>query len=235
MDDALAAERGGANRIELCSALSLGGLTPSIGTLSEVKQRVSIPVLPMLRPRPAGFCYSDAEFATMQRDAELFLQHRADGVVFGILHADGAVDAGRCRKLLESCGTGEKVFHRAFDVTPDPLLALDELIDLGFTRVLTSGQQPTALEGADFIRKLIEHADGRIEILPGAGVRPNNVAELVRKTCCTQIHLSARTTRCDASTKARPEIKFSNSLTAGHDYDSTDEEIVHAVVETLRK
>ena len=165
IDDAIAAERGGADRVELCSALFLGGLTPSIGTLDEARARLRIPIIAMVRPRSGGFCYTAAEFATMERDAAAALAHGADGVVFGILHPDGTIDLDRTRGIRQIIGARQAVFHRAFDVTPDPFRALDQLVDLGITRVLTSGQQPDVIQGAALIRKLVEHARGRIEIL----------------------------------------------------------------------
>src|SRR4051794_21066209 len=129
VEDALAAQGGGADRLELNAALALGGLTPSLGALLEVKAAVALPVLVMIRPRPGGFAYSDADFKVMQRDADLALQHGADGIVFGILTAEGHVDADRCRRLVRQTGARAAVFHRAFDVTPDPLAALEQLID----------------------------------------------------------------------------------------------------------
>jgi copper homeostasis protein len=234
VDDALAAERGGAHRIEFCSALTLGGLTPSLGALVEAKSRVNISVLPMLRPRAAGFCYSEQEFETMLRDAELFVRHGAEGLVFGILNTDGTVDTTRCARLIAAANGEPCIFHRAFDVTPDPFRAMEQLIELGFARILTSGQQPTAIEGATLIRDLIDRAEGRIEILPGAGIRPANVVKLIRATGCTQIHLSARLTRSDNSTSARPQIKFSNTTGDERQYGCTDETIVHAAVEAVQ-
>jgi copper homeostasis protein len=196
--DAVAAEAAGADRLELNAALELGGLTPSLGTLLEVKRTTRVPVVAMIRPRPGGFVYSDAEFATMRRDAELALEHGADGLAFGILTSDRAIDLVRTRELTRLMGgRGQAVFHRAFDLTPDPVGALGRLIDLGVTRVLTSGQRATAGEGAALIRRLIEHARGRIEVLPGGGVRPGNVADLVAETGATQVHGSFSVARSD--------------------------------------
>jgi copper homeostasis protein len=191
VEDCVAAESGGADRIELCAAISTGGLTPSLGTLVEAKKRVKIPVMAMVRPRAGGFCYSDEDFAVMRRDAALMVEHGADGIVFGIVHADGSVGTKRCGKIVEIAGDRQTVFHRAFDVVAEPLRALDELVDLGFTRVLTSGQNKTAYEGRLLIERLIRRAAGRIEVLPGGGVRAHNVLELVEETGCTQVHMTA--------------------------------------------
>src|SRR3954454_11031010 len=184
IDDAIQAQAGGAKRVELCSALFLGGLTPSIGTMQSARQQVRIPIMAMVRPRGGGFCYSDAEFATMERDAEAFVAAGADGLVFGIVNANGTIDKKRPRRLRDIAGAKQTVFHRAFDVTPDPLLAVDELIALGITRILTSGQQDTVSEGADLVRKLIQYAGDRIEILPGGGIKAYNVADVIARTGC---------------------------------------------------
>jgi copper homeostasis protein len=233
VDDCAAAESGGADRIELCAAIAAGGLTPSLGTLIEAKKQARIPLMAMVRPRTGGFCYSDADFAVMGRDAALLLEHGADGIVFGILHSDGRVDTKRCGKMLEFAGGRPTVFHRAFDVVPDPLRALDELIDLGFTRVLTSGQQKTALEGSELIRKLIDRARGRIEVLPGAGIRTHNVEQLIHATRCTQVHLTAFTAQVDPSTAASPLYFGSVPGSPSSSYERVDRETVQRMKETL--
>src|SRR5208283_2625044 len=142
------AERGGADRVELNCALLLGGLTPSLGALRESRAAVRLPIIVMIRPRPAGFCYSRAEFAVMQRDAEAALSEKADGIAFGFLQASGRLDVKRCRQMVQLAAGRQAVFHRAFDVVQDPLLALEQLIDLGLTRVMTSGQEASAYNGA---------------------------------------------------------------------------------------
>lgn len=204
VEDCLAAESGGADRIELCAAIATGGLTPSLGTLIEAKKSARIPIMAMVRPRAGGFCYSEDDFGVMRRDAELLLERGADGIVFGSLRSDGTLNAKRCEKMLEIADGKQTVFHRAFDVVPDPTAALDELIDLGFTRVLTSGHKKAALEGRDLLHRLNSRAAGRIELLPGGGVRPHNVGQIVQATGCTQVHLTAFSARCDASTSNSP-------------------------------
>lgn len=183
---ARAAERGGADRLEVCSALDLGGLTPSPELLRAIRDAVSLPLAVMVRPHARGFAYSDADREEMSRAIESL---PADAHVFGALTATGDVDESM---------PGPGVFHRAFDEARGPFASLETLIRLGFGRLLTSGQAPTALDGKDLIRRLIERSAGRIEILPGAGVRSRNVAELVRATGCTQVHGTFRTAgRCD--------------------------------------
>jgi copper homeostasis protein len=233
VDDCLTAESGGADRIELCAAIGTGGLTPSLGTLIEAKKRVRIPIMAIVRPRSGGFCYCEADFAAMQRDASLLLEHGADGIVFGILNSDGSVDTKRCGKLLELAGARQTVFHRAFDVVPDPVRALDDLVDLGFTRVLTGGQKKTALEGKNLIRKLNDQARGWIEILPGGGVRAPNVRQLVEATSCTQVHMTAFSARIDPSTSTSPLTFGSLPGSPSSSYEHVDRVIVRQMREIL--
>lgn len=226
VDDCVAAESGGADRIELCAAIATGGLTPSLGTLIEAKKRVRVPIMVMVRPRAGGFCYSEADFAVMQRDAGLLLEHGADGIVLGFLHSNGTVDATRCGKLVEFAIGKQTVFHRAFDVVPDPLSALDALIDLGFKRVLTGGQRKTALEGDALIRQLIGRAGGRIEVLAGGGVRAHNVRQLLEATHCTQVHMTAFSARTDPSTSISPLTFGSLPGSPASSYEHVDRDTV---------
>lgn len=197
--DAVIADQGGADRVELCSALELDGLTPSLGTAFEVSERIGCPWIGMVRPRAGDFVYAKSELAVMDRDASLLMEAGASGIAFGCLTADGDVDARACRRLMRAAGRGETafhpvetVFHRAFDATRDPLRALEALVELGFTRMLTSGGARTALEGVARIRSLVERAAGRIEILPAGGIREHNVEAVVKQTGCEQVHLSRR-------------------------------------------
>jgi copper homeostasis protein len=199
---AQAAYAGGADRLELNSALKLDGLTPSLAMLAAMKEKIPLPVIAMVRPRAGDFIYEDAEFLAMRKDAEALLERGADGLAFGFLRAEGAVDQRRTREFVQMIGPKVSVFHRAFDVTPDPFGALEMLIDLGVTRVLTSGQQPSASEGAELIRRLIERASGRIEILPGAGISPENAADVIVRTGARQIHGSFGGGRLVAATRA---------------------------------
>ena len=162
----------------------------------------------MLRPRSGGFCYSAGEFAVIQRDAELALRFGADGLVFGFLDADGAIDGVRTRAIVALAGDKATVFHRAFDVTPDATAALDTLIDIGVTRVLTSGQMPAAEQGAANIKDYIRRAAGRIQILPGGGIRVDNAPALVRVTGADQVHASLSGQMLDRSTSANPRLRF---------------------------
>ena len=234
LDDAIEAERGGAQRVELCSCLFLGGLTPSIGSMIEARRRLKISIVAMVRPRGGGFCYTEAEFAAMQHDARALLDAGADGIVFGILNRDGTVDLERNRVLREVAGQRESVFHRAIDVTPDPFRALEQLIDLGFTRVLTSGQQDTVPEGLDLIQRLIERAGDRIHVMPGGGIKPYAIADILRVTKCRQLHVAAWKPQHDPSCESRPNVTFGGALYPPENrYDVTDREVIANIAEQV--
>ncbi|RYG81595.1 copper homeostasis protein CutC [bacterium] len=218
VDDCLAIEAAGADRVELCAALPLGGLTPSLGTLIEAKRRCRLPLMAMLRPREAGMAYTDAEWATMLADLPHLLDAGADGIVTGVSLPGGAYDLVRMETLARMVkGAGrpvELVSHRAFDLTPDPYAALEQMVDLGFDRILTSGQRPTAAEGAELIAGLVEAARGRIEILPACGIDATNAADLVARTGVRQIHLAAFGPVRDPSTR-EGAVAFGNGPAAG--------------------
>lgn len=225
-EDAIEAMKGGADRVELCTSLMLGGLTPSAGAIIEARRALNIPVMVMVRPRGGGFCYTDTELRVMEQDVDMALQIGADGVVFGVLNGDGTVDRVRCARLIQRIGCREAVFHRAFDVTPDPFAAIDELIDLGFRRVLTKGQQNTLEEGAPLIRRLMDHAAGRIEILV-AGAKPHNLETIVANLGCDQIHIASFVSKTDPSVAARPHVFFGSALRPPEDrYELADREYV---------
>ncbi len=234
LDDAIEAERGGGQRVELCSCLFLGGLTPSIGTVIEAKRRLKIPIIAMVRPRGGGFCYTEAEFAAMRHDARAMLDAGAAGIVFGVLNADGTVDIERNRALRDIAGNHQSVFHRAIDVTPDPFRALEQLIELGFTRVLTSGQQDSVPEGLDLIHRLIEHAGDRIEIMPGGGIKPHAIPEILRVTKCRQIHVAAWKAQRDPSCESRSQVTFGGALYPPENrYDITDRDVIAGIARTV--
>ncbi|MDR2159498.1 MAG: copper homeostasis protein CutC [Treponema sp.] len=199
--EAYRARDAGADRVELNSALSLGGISPSIGAVRLVK-RAGIRSMVMIRPRGGGFCYSEAEFETMKADALALREEGVEGAVFGILTPGRAVDRERCRELMEILGGMETVFHKAFDETADWRDALDTLIDLGVTRILTGGLAPRAAAGIPVIREMILRAAGRIGILCGGGIRRDNVRRIIGETGCGQVHFSLRKTEDSLFTEA---------------------------------
>ena len=235
-EDAIAAYRGGAFRVELCSDLFHGGLTPSMGTLKTVqKDAPALSVMCMVRPREGGFCYTATEFDVMLADAAAFAEAGAQGVVFGFLHEDGTIDAERCKKLLSvlpaSC---ERVFHRAFDLTPDPFATMEKIIELGFTRILTSGQKPTVPEGVRLIRELTEKAGDRIEIMPGAGITPENAVWCKEQIGAKTLHVAMHRTQYDRSAAGNPAIYFGGAVYPPEDrFLVTDKRDVEAFLTTI--
>lgn len=195
VESALAAQAGGADRVELCSALFEGGLTPSAGLLEIVRDRVKIGIAAMIRPRGGDFCYSDDEFAVMECDLVMAKELGADVIVLGLLNPDGTVDVPRNRRLIELARPLPVTFHRAFDMTRDPFEALDTLLDLGVERVLTSGQEKSAVEGMDLIAELVARAGERLIVMPGGGITERNLQKVLRHTRAKEIHGSASGSR----------------------------------------
>ncbi len=186
-----AARVGGADRVELCADLLEGGTTPSAGMIVAVRQVASLQLAVMIRPRGGDFIYDEQELQVMEHDIHVARDSGADCLVFGALTPDGTVDRPACQRLLGACQGTPATFHRAFDLASDPLAALADLVDLGFHRLLTSGQQASAPQGAPLLRTLVELAGQRISIMPGGGIRPENVRDLVDQTGCPEVHLSA--------------------------------------------
>ncbi|MCR5886616.1 copper homeostasis protein CutC [Hymenobacter sp. J193] len=191
VQSAVAAQAGGAHRIELCQNLAQGGTTPSYGLIRRVRELVDIPVFVLIRPRPGNFCYSPDELAIMAADIAQCRQLGCDGVVLGVLDAAGRVDQTRCRELLEVAGPLPVTFHRAFDACPDQAQALEDVVSLGCQRILTSGGQATAEAGQAQLAALVAQAAGRITVMPGAGIRPDNIRALAARTGATEFHASA--------------------------------------------
>lgn len=185
----LRAEEGGAGRVELCSDLFEGGLTPSLGTFRTARKLSSLPVSVMIRPRGGDFCYSDDEFAVMMEDVKIFREEGAESVVFGILTPQGEVDCERCRLLREAAYPMEATFHRAFDMTRDAFSSLETIIELGFDRILSSGQEATAVEGADLLCELVKAAGERIIVMPGCGITERNFKKLDEKIGAKEYHV----------------------------------------------
>jgi len=228
-DDARIAENSGVHRLEVCSSMVLGGLTPSLGSFKAIREETSLDLIAMIRPRGSGFCYSNQEYVAMLYDTDALFQAGANGIAFGILDERGQVDLARCQRLISHAQGKQVVFHRAFDATPEPTTSLETLIDLGVTRILTSGQAHTALLGADLIRRLIEQAAGRIEILVGGGVRPDTVHEIVAKSGATQVHLGPFGSLSDPSAEVSQAAKQSYGAT----YPIADGETLSKVVQAL--
>ena len=219
---AIAAQEGGAHRVELCDNLIEGGTTPSAGAVQVARKHIDIGLNVMVRPRGGDFCYSDVEFETMAHDVEAAAESGADGIVIGLLNPDGSVDAERTGALIERIRPLPVTFHRAFDMTADPCRALEDLISLGVDRVLTSGQEISALEGIDLIAELIDRAARRIVVMPGGGITERNVARVAAGTGAREIHVAAGSSVSSRMTFRNPNAfmggelrppEFSHSLT----------------------
>lgn len=206
IESALKAQEGGADRIELCDNPGEGGTTPSFGIIESVRQNVNLDVYVMIRPRGGDFHYTNYEFHSMKRDIYQCQRISVDGIVFGILNADGTLDKKRCKELIDKARPLKVTCHRAFDMTRDPFETLEDCIEIGFDRILTSGHRTTAVLGANLIGELIKKANGRIAIMPGSGVNENTVEEIVLKTGAKEIHFSATTFRDSAMQYRNPAI-----------------------------
>jgi copper homeostasis protein len=223
LTSALVAQAGGAHRIELCSALEVGGLTPSYATLIETRKRLNIEICVLIRPRAGDFFYSDVEFDLIKKDILFCKQQGVEGVVVGILNQNRTLDLKKMDILAQLAYPMDIVCHRAFDQTPDPFEALSQLQNLGFQRILTSGQSQNAMDGKEILRGLVEAADGKIEIMPGAGVNVNNIQELINYTKAATIHTSAKA-------KIKSSIQDKTDGWRDNDFWETDVEIVKQLV-----
>lgn len=237
LDDALAAAAAGADRLELCGGLELGGLTPSIGLVQQVVDEIieplGLPIVVMLRPRAGGFAYSEAEFRCLLADAERVLEAGASGIVFGVLNTAGEIDEPRVERLVAAAGR-ETIFHRAFDGLAHEDHPLETLIRLGVTRVLTSGGPPTAREGTESLKRLVSQSAGRIELLPTGGITPADAPKILAATGCTQLHLGASSGKQDGSISDSSAAGLCDlqRLEAGA-YRAVDPEVVKAAREAV--
>ncbi|WAC61979.1 copper homeostasis protein CutC [Pseudoxanthomonas sp. SL93] len=228
LGSALAAQAAGADRVELCEGLSSGGTTPSYGTLALAREHMRIPLFVLVRPRAGDFLYDARDTEAMLRDIEMCVRLGCDGVVIGALQADGGIDLPLCERLVAAAGSLQVTFHRAFDAARDQAQALEQVIALGCQRVLTSGGQATAMEGADRIAALVRQAAGRVTVMPGAGIDAGNVAALATLTGAREFHASAKAARVSS-------MAFHNPALHGlaPDWSETDPARVSALRATL--
>lgn len=231
---ALAAQNGGAIRVEFCDNLAEGGTTPSYGQIALAKKNLTIAIWPIIRPRGGDFLYSDIEFELMKEDIIACKSLKCEGVVIGILHADGRIDKSRCAELITLAQPMGVAFHRAFDMSNDMDQALEDLIELKVQRVLTSGGAPNAPLGAEKLAQLVKKANGRITIMPGAGINEGNIQELISKTGATDFHASAKTFVASKMEYRNTETKM-GSIEDEYRYELTSVEKVKALTEIIGK
>ncbi|WP_295771788.1 copper homeostasis protein CutC [uncultured Mucilaginibacter sp.] len=233
VESAIAAEKGGATRIELCDNLHEGGTTPSYGQIKVTLNKINIPVHVLLRPRTGDFLYSDAEYEVMKENLKMAAELGAHAIVTGMLHPNGTIDKVRCKELVKMAkDAGMKAtFHRAFDLCADMFQALEEIIEMGYDCILTSGSKTTAIEGASKIAQLIQKANGRICVMPGGGVSEYNVNDLVHFTGATEIHSSARKIRKTGMLYMNENILLGRSVGKDYDIDETDAGRVRSIIE----
>lgn len=225
-------EKSGAHRIELCDNPYDGGTTPSYGMIKTAREKVNISLFPIIRPRGGDFLYSDDEFNIMKADIQLCRDVGCDGVVLGLLQKDGRIDVDRTANLVALAFPMEVTFHRAFDHCFEPFEALEQIIGAGCRRILTSGQKPLAMDGADRIAELVKAANDRIIIMPGSGVRQNNIRELAKKTGAVEFHSSLRS-------NAQTKMEFLHPAFSGADdsyaYVTTGASAIKGLLQALNE
>jgi len=234
MDHAVAAERGGADRIELCSDLPSGGITPSAGLMQTVRRQVKIPIHVLIRPRPGDFFYSGSEYEIMHNDILAAKQFGMDGVVLGLLHRSTLVDVQRTKTLVELARPLPVTFHRAFDVCENPEAALEEVIQTGASRILTSGGEAQATGALLTLGRLVQAARDRIVLMPCGGINSENIVEVVRKTLAREVHTSAGTSNPDVTGNGK-NISSSSDTTSPNPPVASFEEKVATLVSLLNR
>lgn len=232
LESCINAQAGGAGRIELCGGLGEGGTTPSAGLIEVVKKHIQIPVYVMIRPRGGDFVYDVFEEEIMRKDINLAKQLGANGVVLGILSADGQVDVARTKALVEYAFPMKVTFHRAFDLTPDPVKALKAVIATGAERILTSGQKPSAIEATELLKKLVKEAGQSIEIMAGGGVNHTNAKQLA-ETGVHALHLTAKAFRPGRQKYFPADISMAGAIPDERSVLYSDLGLVEAIVQAV--
>jgi copper homeostasis protein len=233
LTSAVTAQEGGADRIELCAAIEIGGITPSPSTLLEARRLLHIDICVLVRPRSGDFCYSDLEFEVLKKDILFCKEHGMNGVVVGVLKPNQELDIERMTELVKLARPMQIACHRAFDQTPDGLKAMEQLITMGYDRILTSGQKGSVEEGKLFLKQLIEKAQGRIAIMPGNGVTVENAADILTVTGAKDIHMTAKTLVIGKQAESEG-ISFNMKNALANNYYETDLGQVKKMVEILQ-
>lgn len=235
IESAIAAQRGGASRVELCDNLVEGGTTPSMGMVAICREVIDIDIMVMIRPRGGDFLYTSHEFAVMRRNIQDLKKYHPDitGVVLGILLPDGQIDMARVRELVELARPFQVTFHRAFDMTPEPLRALDNLMELGIDRLLTSGQEATVPEGVPAIGEYVRYVGDSMSIMPGGGVNEDNVSEIIRKTGVGEVHCTAKHAIPSKMIYQNPRVYMGVPGSAEYERFTVSEDRVRKMVKTI--
>ena len=235
VESAVKAQEGGAYRVELCAGIPEGGTTPSFGEIRMARQLLQQTKLHVIiRPRGGDFLYTQLEQEIMLHDIKVARQLGADGVVFGCLTAEGDVDMAAMKKLMNAVGDMNVTFHRAFDMCKDPFKALEQIIELGCTRILTSGQESNAVKGIPLLKELVKQADGRIIIMPGCGVNPGNIKQIAEETNATEFHFSGRSSYESDMIFRNPKVSMGGTVKIEeYQRDITNPEIVKAALAEL--
>lgn len=234
-ESCVAAQAGGAHRVELCASMPEGGTTPSFGEIRLARKLIDIRLHVIIRPRGGDFLYTPLELDIMEEDIHIARQAGADGVVFGCLTPEGDLDMPAMRRLMKISEGMSVTFHRAFDYVRSPKQVLEHLIDLGVNRVLTSGQQPTAMQGASLLAELVRQAAGRIVIMPGCGVNEWNIAELAACTGASEFHFSARELKESKMLLRNPALSMGSSDQDEYAHPVTTAERVRHTIQALSK
>lgn len=234
VESAIAAEKGGATRLELCGNLIIGGTTPGINLFLAVRERVSLKIHVLIRPRFGDFCYTDEEFAMMLRDISLFKKYGADGIVIGALNPDGGLDCEKMKEFLTAAGGMDVTLHRAFDMCRDPLQTLWEAKALGIQTILTSGQKSSCMDGIECIRQLVQAADGSPDILVGGGVNHSVIKELVDGTNAKSFHMSGKVNVESRMTYRKEDVSMGLPLMSEYTIFRTDANEIRKAQEILR-
>ena len=235
VESAVKAQEGGAYRVELCAGIPEGGTTPSFGDIRMARQLLQKTKLHVIiRPRGGDFLYSQLELEIMLHDIKVARQLGADGVVFGCLTADGNVNVPAMKMLMNAVGDMNVTFHRAFDMCKNPKEALEQIIELGCTRILTSGQEANALKGVPLLKELIEQADGRIIIMPGCGINPSNILQIAEETGATEFHFSGRSTYESGMIYRNPKVSMGGTVKIEeYEKDVTNPDIIKSALAEL--
>lgn len=235
VESAVKAQEGGAYRVELCAGIPEGGTTPSFGDIRMARQLLqSTKLHVIIRPRGGDFLYSKLELETMLHDIKVARQLGADGVVFGCLTADGNVDIPAMKMLMNAVGDMNVTFHRAFDMCKDPKEALEQIIALGCTRILTSGQEANAVKGIPLLKELVQQADGRIIIMPGCGINPSNILQIAEETGASEFHFSGRSTYESGMIYRNPKVSMGGTVKIEeYEKDVTNPDIVKSALAEL--